>query len=66
MMIEVDLPVGVIQYDCTGVHLMMAKITMFTMMMMVMTITQASCEADVLSCYYLDALNKTKAVLLVR
>ena len=28
-------------------------------------ITQASCEADVLSCYYLDALNKTEAVLLV-
>ena len=27
--------------------------------------TQASCEADVLSCYYLDALNKTEAVLLV-
>ena len=32
---------------------------------LMMAITQGSCEADVLSCYYLDALNKTEAVLLV-
>ena len=71
----VDLPVGVVNYEtnCTGVNLNVSKISlwsimitkaMFTMMMMV-AIMQASCEADVLSCYYLDALNKTEAVLLV-
>ena len=40
-------------------------LAMFLIMMSLMMMTQASCEADVLSCYYLDALNKTEAVLLV-
>ena len=44
---------------------MTITMTMTVMKMPMTTITQASCEADVLSCYYLDALNKTEAVLLV-
>jgi len=45
----VDLPVGVVNFETNCSGVNL----------------NASCEADVLSCYYLDALNKTEAVLLV-
>ena len=62
----VDLPVGVVNFEtnCSGVNLNVSGGT--ESLILEFFSTQASCEADVLSCYYLDALNKTEAVLLVR
>ena len=62
----VDLPVGVVNFEtnCSGVNLNVGGGT--ESLILEFFSTQASCEADVLSCYYLDALNKTEAVLLVR